>query len=378
MNFFTKARKGFLWRKPVPLEDLTSWTSSPIGKPLIILPPEHHKAAIKCFKILQKLMGDKNANQRPMSLASDGYEDLKFILKLAHTVSELADELYCQLCKQIYKNPSFESLQTGWKILSVYVNTFAPSNNLLPYIFRIIEQSFDVNGLRSLSRYCHKKLTRLSIHGSKTQLPSAKEISRYMEAPYYTGYFEESLKDIMESDRMKDPDCKVPLIFSFLTNALFNLRATEAEGIFRIPGDAEAIGSAKLILDRGQFNEVEFRDPSVPASLLKMWFRELEEPLIPYEYYEACLAQSNNWDQLSKVLQELPEDNKNLINELVRFLRKFLTPESIDKTKMTIESISVILAPSFLRCPSNDPLVIIKNSKCQQSFVKELLRHPPA
>ena len=26
------------------------------------------------------------------------------------------------------------------------------------------------------------------------------------------------------------------------------------------------------------------RDPHVPASLLKLWFRELEEPLIPEDY----------------------------------------------------------------------------------------------
>lgn len=378
LNFFSKTKKGFLLRTPVPLDNLTSWSAACITKPLTVLPREHHKNAIQCFKILQKLMGDDSINKQPISLVADGYRDLSFMLRLVLTNSELVDELYCQIFKQLYLNPSLESTLAGWKIVSVYVNTFCPSNNLIPYIFRIIEQASSVPSIQPISEYCHKKLTRLNAQGSKMRVPSPMEVCRYLEAPYYTGYFEESLTNIMQLDRQKKASIQVPLIFSFLKEALVKLNAGSTEGIFRIPGDAETIAAVKLVLDRGQFDEVSFKDPAVPASLLKLWLRELEEPLVPLEYYEECLTHSANWSELSKIIERFPEDNQKLIRELVAFLCHFLTPESSQKTKMTIDSLSVILAPSFLRCPSNDPLVIIKNSKFQQSVVKMLLQNHSA
>lgn len=33
----------------------------------------------------------------------------------------------------------------------------------------------------------------------------------------------------------------------------------------------------------------DITDPNTPSSLLKLWLRELAEPLIPAEYYDACI-----------------------------------------------------------------------------------------
>lgn len=40
----------------------------------------------------------------------------------------------------------------------------------------------------------------------------------------------------------------------------------------------------KLQIDKGSLPMETLRDPHVPASLLKLWFRELEDPLIPEDY----------------------------------------------------------------------------------------------
>ena len=53
---------------------------------------------------------------------------------------------------------------------------------------------------------------------------------------------------------------------------------------YRVPGDIDEVNSLKLHIDKGLLPMGMLRDPHVPASLLKLWFRELEDPLIPEEY----------------------------------------------------------------------------------------------
>lgn len=51
-----------------------------------------------------------------------------------------------------------------------------------------------------------------------------------------------------------------------------------------MPGDIDEVNGLKLKLDKGVIPLEKLSDPHVPASLLKLWFRELEDPLIPEEY----------------------------------------------------------------------------------------------
>lgn len=52
---------------------------------------------------------------------------------------------------------------------------------------------------------------------------------------------------------------------------------------FRVPGDIDEVNSQKVKLDRWEV-PISITDPHVPASLLKLWFRELHEPLIPEQH----------------------------------------------------------------------------------------------
>ncbi len=52
----------------------------------------------------------------------------------------------------------------------------------------------------------------------------------------------------------------------------------------RIPGDIDAVNALKVCIDKWKPVPDSYDDPHVPASLLKLWFRELEDPLIPENY----------------------------------------------------------------------------------------------
>jgi len=57
------------------------------------------------------------------------------------------------------------------------------------------------------------------------------------------------------------------------------------------------------------------------ASLLKLWYRELEEPLIPHEFYEDCLTHYDNPEAAVNVVLGLPHINKLVLCYLIRFLQ---------------------------------------------------------
>jgi len=62
-------------------------------------------------------------------------------------------------------------------------------------------------------------------------------------------------------------------------------------------------------------------DPHVPASLLKLWYRELGDPLIPSAFYESCLDAFMRPDDACAVVVRLPDINRLALKYLVRFLQ---------------------------------------------------------
>lgn len=57
-----------------------------------------------------------------------------------------------------------------------------------------------------------------------------------------------------------------------------------------------------------------FVDAHTPASLLKLWYRELYDPLIPDELYDECV-QTEDPEVAAAIINRLPR-----INRLVRHI----------------------------------------------------------
>ena len=62
-------------------------------------------------------------------------------------------------------------------------------------------------------------------------------------------------------------------------------------------------------------------DPHIPASLLKLWYRELYEPLIPGEFYEQCISNFQDAEAAVNIVQNLPYINRTVLSYLIRFLQ---------------------------------------------------------
>jgi hypothetical protein len=60
---------------------------------------------------------------------------------------------------------------------------------------------------------------------------------------------------------------------------------------------------------------------------------------------------------------------------LVRFLKVFAASENVAVTKMDASNLSMIMAPNCLRCKSNEPKVIMENTKKEMQFLNTLIHH---
>jgi uncharacterized protein YukE len=104
-------------------------------------------------------------------------------------------------------------------------------------------------------------------------------------------------------------------------------------------------------------------DPHLVASLVKRYLRELPEPLLtPYEtFIELCYSLDDKLNKLKFALEMLPISNYHVLSRLLQLCRKIASPEHVEKSKMTIENIGIVIGPNILRnekVEANDTLLV--------------------
>ncbi|KNC71441.1 hypothetical protein SARC_16018, partial [Sphaeroforma arctica JP610] len=124
----------------------------------------------------------------------------------------------------------------------------------------------------------------------------------------------------MLAQSSKFPSLRLPWLLPVLCDQLIKRDGLATEGIFRVPGDSEHVGRLKCMIDEHHYDE-KVNDPNIPASLLKMWFRELLEPLVPDELYDVCLDFCDDEARCIDIVDELPDENRHVLKYIINFLQ---------------------------------------------------------
>ncbi|XP_044532900.1 rho GTPase-activating protein 18 [Gracilinanus agilis] len=172
-----------------------------------------------------------------------------------------------------------------------------------------------------------------------------------------SGLFGVPLSVLLEQDQKRVPGTRIPLIFQKLISRIEE-GGLETEGLLRIPGAAIRIKNLCQELE-AKFYEGTFNWESVKqhdaASLLKLFIRELPQPLLSLEYLKAFQAVQNlpskkhQLQALNLLVILLPETNRDTLKALLEFLQRVI--DNREKNKMTVRNVAMVMAPNLFMYP---------------------------
>lgn len=112
------------------------------------------------------------------------------------------------------------------------------------------------------------------------------------------------------------------------------------------------------------------RDPLVVADILKIWLRQMPEPLIAYELYNVCVnaGRGNDVEAVRSALSQLPTAHLSTLRYLARFIRDLAAHRNV--TQMDVHNLCLVVAPNVLRNPSNDPMLFATNAESEKRFLQ--------
>ncbi|EDO49792.1 predicted protein, partial [Nematostella vectensis] len=114
-------------------------------------------------------------------------------------------------------------------------------------------------------------------------------INRIIYKPYGGGMFGGDLCETVKFEARKGGGF-VPIVVDVCIEYIKKY-GLEEEGLFRLPGNAKHISTLKAQFNRGESPELsDEKDIHTVASLLKLYLRELSEPVIPYDFFEVFLT----------------------------------------------------------------------------------------
>lgn len=426
-NLTRHPRGGLLFNRKVKWSRMISWTKSSIKQPMISsVSSDLNSESIAAFKLIQQFMGDRkitigkkyrhimaqagikeeayshrktlgrssslNVSNNSGSTTGGGStnvsqipDELRDELAYDLTVkgcekSPLRDEIFVQLARQLTENPCQESISWGLILMSILLSYFSPSNKFAPFLLAFLE-SHSHPMARDVCLHRLEKRLRLNSLTYCRKPADGKEVSivrlSITKWPQYCGVFGESLERIMTLQACSPylKTLRLPWILTTLGEKLVETGGFETEGIFRCAADHDLLTQLRLEIDCVDFRKItdakqvkslllNVQDPHVIAGLLKLFFRQLCEPVFPSKIYDVCLSSCQDNSMACRVFNErLPNLNKDVVAYLIRLLQTLSQSDKVTHTKMDNSNLSMVWAPNLLRAPELEPPTIIADSR---------------
>ena len=160
-----------------------------------------------------------------------------------------------------------------------------------------------------------------------------------------------SLQQLLVIQKEKFPELEIPWIQKELTKEIIRLGGFTTEGIFRLPGEIDKVHALKTqvkliqnfrVKQLFKVEDYEIVDTSsvdchVACSLLKLWFRELSEPIFPLPITKEILDCSEDMESSIAIVAKLPAENQATLLHLIRFLQTFTKPEVTSSLKFNTQ-----------------------------------------
>ncbi|XP_030381531.1 rho GTPase-activating protein 26 isoform X2 [Scaptodrosophila lebanonensis] len=161
-------------------------------------------------------------------------------------------------------------------------------------------------------------------------------------------------------------------------------RGLEDEGIYRKSGVGTKINKLLVLgMERKDTDDVfcddNYRDlmeSNTIASALKMYLRNLSEPLMTYHYHSSFIeaAKKDNLNQrvneVHKLVHKLPQPNFEMLDIVIRHLTE--VSRKYEKNKMSVFNLGVVFGPTLLR-PLEETVAAILDIKFNNIVINILI-----
>uniref|UniRef100_A0A3P8Q803 Rho GTPase-activating protein 15 n=1 Tax=Astatotilapia calliptera TaxID=8154 RepID=A0A3P8Q803_ASTCA len=153
-------------------------------------------------------------------------------------------------------------------------------------------------------------------------------------------------------------------------------RGLEADGIYRVSGNLATIQKLRFLVDEEEDLDLEhsqWEDVHVVTGALKMFFRELPEPLFPFRFFQPfveAIKPKQKVQAVKKLIQQLPKPNHDTMKLLFSHLHKVLAFSR--KNLMSTQGIGIVFGPTLM-WPELDAGNMAVNMVYQNQIVEFIL-----
>ncbi|NXO23119.1 RHG24 protein, partial [Cisticola juncidis] len=205
-----------------------------------------------------------------------------------------------------------------------------------------------------------------------------RSIRRVIWAPFGGGIFGQRLEDTVRYEKRYGSRLAPMLVEQCVD--FIRQRGLREEGLFRLPGQANLVKELQDAFDCGEKPSFDSStDVHTVASLLKLYLRELPEPVVPYAKYEDFLScakmlskeEETGLKELVKQVKSLPAVNYNLLKYICRFLDEVQSYSGVNK--MSVQNLATVFGPNILRPKVEDPLTIMEGTVVVQQLMSVMI-----
>ncbi|XP_071250335.1 rho GTPase-activating protein 27-like isoform X3 [Salvelinus alpinus] len=155
-------------------------------------------------------------------------------------------------------------------------------------------------------------------------------------------------------------------------------RGLDMDGLYRVSGNLAVIQKLRFKADHEELDleDGQWEDIHVITGALKLFFRELPEPLFPFSHFSRFIQAIRTVDYHLKVsymrelVESLPRPNHDTMELLFSHLRKVI--EYGEENRMTVQNVAIVFGPTLLR-PEMESANITMHMVFQNQIVELIL-----
>ncbi|XP_048342913.1 rho GTPase-activating protein 15 [Sphaerodactylus townsendi] len=157
-------------------------------------------------------------------------------------------------------------------------------------------------------------------------------------------------------------------------------RGLDVDGIYRVSGNLATIQKLRFVVNQEEklnLDDSQWEDIHVVTGALKMFFRELPEPLFPYCFFEQFVKAIKIQDRNDRVktikslVDKLPRPNYDTMKILFGHLKQVAANERLNR--MSPQSLGIVFGPTLLR-PEKEIGAMEVHMVYQNQIVELMLR----